>query len=278
MMGTRRNIGSAHIDIIRDGVREGQSVWSALTSTAASAIQAGWDLPEWSSLILDDPRSRLGQQARVERGRPIPPLRVQHRLNAAWAAAEQWLAIRPAARNRDDIHAHIDFVRRWIATTDLPDTWRRVLNAACDAAERYNTLRPALPWRAVAGASGLTQRQVQTAYRQLDDAGLLRLAQRGYPGARRRRASLYTLPTTEAMVSHRSERERPIGLSEEPRVSHRPSTRHRSMGREDAAATAIVPIATLLPVLDATARNGAGAVDPLPLPDNVIPLRPRHQP
>jgi len=89
-----RQPGRAH-DLIRDGVepslpgvRERKAIWGALVGTAMAFRQANpsmqWE--EWYGYLIS-PESRLGQQARLDRGRDIGKARHDRLLKKAWDRA-----------------------------------------------------------------------------------------------------------------------------------------------------------------------------------------------
>lgn len=196
--------GRKRIDIIRDGVTptelraEGQrAVWRALVSTAASAMQDGVTEPHWIAEI-SDPRSRLGGQVAVRRGRPVTAAQQRKTLARAWSAAAKWLENAEPAWTREDVTRRLAEIRDVIAHPDaqLHDTHRAILAHAVDVAMSIGTNRPALPRRRIAEATGLRDREVRTALEQMHDAGLLVAEVRGRPGPdpARRRATCYRLP------------------------------------------------------------------------------------
>ena len=198
---SRRALPGPIIDRIRDGVPAAElrragtgAVWKALVSTAASAQQRGWTQPDWTAL-LDEPQSRLGAQAKVERHKPLPARRYHRTLANAWAAADRWLTERPTW-TRDDILTRIENLRATIADLPLADDDRLIMHAAITIAAKNGTTRPALPWRTLAAETGLTQHRVRTGLARLGELRLLVLERRGYGGAVRRRANLYQLGET----------------------------------------------------------------------------------
>lgn len=207
------------VDLIRDGVskqelrgRGTQAVWNALVRTACSAMQRRWSCDQWATLV-NDPRSHLGRQASINKGRPVD---LNKMLVSAWSKAEQWLANKPPPFTREDAIAHAKYVLAWAAhpNVDLPSTVRTVLVFAAEEGIRYGTTRPALPRRLVAEKAGLGERQVRTALTWLERCDLLILDQRGRPAgadALRRRANLYLLPSQESMNSYQCRETRPVG-------------------------------------------------------------------
>jgi DNA-binding transcriptional ArsR family regulator len=210
------------IDLIRDGAdghdlrdRGERAVWSALVRTACSAVQRGWSVVDWSSLV-SEPHSRLGTQARLKKGGKPRTDRDFHRtLVNAWTAAEKWLHHQPTAFDRGQIADRIRDVRDWAADGDVPlkDADRLVLTHAVEVALRNGTDRPALPRRELCEATGLGERTVRTTLARLADAGLLMLEVRGRSGAdsSRRRASLYRLPDLAARNSYLYRETRSMG-------------------------------------------------------------------
>lgn len=212
-----RNPEGAIVDLIRDGVapvdlreRGSKAVWSALVRTAASVSQRGWTYPEWAALV-DAPTSRLGLQAKVRKGKPVTSRSYEKTLQSAWTAAEKWLTTRPAEITPAEIIARTHELRDLIADPDLDltDDERAVLAYAIDFAEARRTLRPALPRRAVAEATGLSERRARSTLAELDRRGLLPLAKRGRSGLENARASLYRLPAPDAL--HLCRETRPMG-------------------------------------------------------------------
>jgi DNA-binding transcriptional ArsR family regulator len=179
-------------------------VWNALVRTAASASQRQWHYAEWAALV-SEPTSTLGFAARRERGRARSDADYERTLQNVWARAVRWVASRPPPFQPCDIAERVSDVRRVLADTSAPldEQERAVLAFACDTAEQVGTDRPALPRRAVVVATGLGERTVRTVLARLESKGLLHLAEQGRssgPGARRRLANLYKLPTASAIT------------------------------------------------------------------------------
>jgi hypothetical protein len=210
---TTRALPGPIVDLIRDGVPESVlrratcgsdcAVWRALVSTAASARQRGWSAWELAAM-LDDPRNRLGAQAKIERGRPLSARRYQQRLTNAWESAGKWLDGRPAAWSKIDILGHVADVRTFVTDAPMTDAERRVMLHVLDVADKIGTMRPAVPWRGVRDATGLTPRECRDTLESLCGMGLLTLALRGRAAKteRRRTANCYRLPTPDAMTRY----------------------------------------------------------------------------
>lgn len=201
------------MDLIRDGVPPAalkaggdRAVWNALVRTAASACQRGQSRTEWEGLLAES-RSRLGAQARLKRGRTERTARDYHRvLNNAWARAATWLLTAEPALSIQRIRERADTVTAVAADPEapLPDAYRAVLAHAANVARRNGTTRPALPRRAVAEATGLTERTARTTLEALHRDGLLRLEVPGRSSSdpRRQRAGLYQLPAAAALTAY----------------------------------------------------------------------------
>lgn len=274
------------VDVVRDGVpaaalRQSRcggdcAVWRALVSSAASAQQRGWHLWEWQAL-LDDPRSRLGQQAMLERGRPLSPRRYLRRLDAAWQTAEQWIEARPGKWTPEQIAAHIEDVREFVANAPMTTDHRAVMVCACDRAATYGTDRPVLPWRAVSSATGLGPSRTRTVLVHLCQDRLLTLARRGgYRPAGRSRANLYKLPSPEAMTAYLYRETR--SMDEVTRSMDGPQNKstdgHQVYGRKGAMdKITITGSPEALARLLELARSNGVPVAPAELPDNVTPIR-----
>jgi hypothetical protein len=202
----RRALPARTIDLIRDGARPGDSPWSALLSTANSAICCGWSRAEWIAL-LQQARSRLGLQIRIEHDRERPKDRVLRDLLKAWSKAEIFLAENPP-HDRQHFLDQVEEIAAWLQEADLAGLTgpqRVVLAHAVAVARRNGTNRPALPRREIVAATGLGERQVRTALTGLQRRGLLVCEEAGSaagPGARRRRAALYRLPGAEARQAY----------------------------------------------------------------------------
>lgn len=217
------------IDVVRDGLtpaelrgRGDTAVWTALRSTAMSAMQNGYGFPHWCATVLE-PRSKLGAQACVRVGRgdqPRSPKDVQRQLATAWESAAKYVVASPAW-TRDDVLAVVQELRDVLADSvhQLPDAEAAVLLYALDFAAEKGTSRPALPRRAVAAACkprGVGERAARNAQRRLADAGVLRLAVRGRAGVGSAtqtsgKASLYRLPTAAALHAYLCRGTRPVG-------------------------------------------------------------------
>jgi hypothetical protein len=210
----RQSLGQLYLDLIRDGAdvdgcgdEYDRQVWRALVRSAMSAAQCGQELDQWHALVSES-ISRLGQQARRKGGRQDRS-HAEHRklLLDGWTTAEQRIAERPTMTAQDRA-AHIATVRHLCADADakLTDSERAALAAACDLADKFGTIRPALPWRKVMELSGLTERQTKGAMASLQRKGLLVLYRRGTAAdeqhAGRRRANVFHLPTPEAIAAH----------------------------------------------------------------------------
>jgi len=225
----RRALPASAVDLIREGVpdrdlRAGgdRAVWRALVSTAASASQRGWTYAEWNALIAER-QSQLGTQASFQRGRyrGIP----HKTLLKAWTDAERWVASKPLPITAPEAKALAASVRSWGSSgkTGLSVPQQAILLFATEVAERNGTTRPALPRREVMAATGLGERTVRTALRQLEQLGLLRLAVAGRPGgpsSQKRRANLYTLPSGEDITAYLSRETRPVGQGAQTYGTH----------------------------------------------------------
>src|SRR4051794_7471548 len=158
-----------------------------------SAAQCGQELDQWHALVSES-ISRLGQQARRKGGRQDRS-HAEHRklLLDAWTTAEQRIAERPTMSAQDRAE-YIATVRDLCADADaeLTDSERAALAAACDLADKFGTIRPALPWRMVQELAGLTERSTKSVLASLQRKGLLVLYRRGTAAddkhMRRRRA------------------------------------------------------------------------------------------
>jgi hypothetical protein len=213
---TRRiSLGRLYLDLIREGAdvdgcrgdEYDRQVWRALVRSAMSAAQCGQGLDEWMVLVRESV-SRLGQQAKRKGGRQDrSDAERDRRLLDAWTTAERRIAERPTM-TAEDRAAHVAAVRDLCADADakLTETERTALSAACDLADKFDTIRPALPWRMVMELSGLTERQTKGALASLQRKGLLVLYRRGTAAdekhAGRRRANVFYLPTAEAIAAH----------------------------------------------------------------------------
>lgn len=208
------------IDLIRDGTtdqRGHHGIFSAVLSTANSAVQHGHTRTEWMALILDLPLSRLGRQLSVERGKTRPARNVIADLHKAWDKAVVFCDVHPTL-TRDDYTNEIDDVRTWFDhhadTIRLTPAELAVIGHAIDSAERNGSARPTMPRRQVMAATGLTERQVRNALATLDAAGILRCEDRGQPGgprAKGRRAACYRLPTADVRAALVPPKSRDVG-------------------------------------------------------------------
>jgi hypothetical protein len=277
------------IDVIRDGVPPAAlkrsrcggdcAVFRALVSTAASAQLRGWDLWEWEALLSDDPRSQLGRQARIENMRPLNDRRYRKRLQAAWEAAEQWLADRPDRWTSEQIAAHIADVRQFVADAPMTEDERAVMVCACDFAAKYGTDRPAMPWRAVRTETGLGPSRTRTILAQLCEIDLLTLARHGgYRSGGRSKANLYKLPSPAAMTSYLYRVTR--SMDDVPRSMDDPQSKimdgAQIYGRGDGMdkITITGSAEALAQLLELARTNGVPvAPERSELPDNVTPIR-----
>jgi hypothetical protein len=176
----RQSLGRLYLDLIRDGAdvdgchgdEYDRQVWRALVRSAMSAAQCGQELDQWHALVSES-ISTLGQQARRKGGRQDRS-HAEHRklLLDAWTTAEQRIAERPTMTAQDRA-AHIATVRHLCADAKLTDSERAALGAACDLADKFGTIRPALPWRRVQELAGLTERSTKSALASLQLKGLL---------------------------------------------------------------------------------------------------------
>lgn len=193
------------IDLIRDGVpsralreRGGAAVWGALVSTAMSAHQRGWGFPEWAA-VVSEPRSVLGRQARLDRGRrDIGPRRYERTLNRAWEAAERAITESPA-QSADDVRQAASEALTALnmlpdAAWSLPPRDRLVLRWVMEESARRGMTRPATPARAVEAATGVPRAEVSRALGRLRAEGWIELHSRGRRGeGGSGRASLHTI-------------------------------------------------------------------------------------
>ena len=212
-MSGRQSLGRLYLDLIRDGVNvdgcdadeHDRQVHRALVRSAMSAAQCGQQFDEWMVLVRES-ISRLGQQAKRKGGRQD---RSDRELNLllldAWTTAEERITERPTMTAQDRAE-RITSVRQFCADADtkMTDTERAVLAAACDLAEQYGTIRPALPWRRLRELSGLGERATKSGLASLRAKGLLVLHRRGSAAGdpRRRRASVFHLPSAEVLAAH----------------------------------------------------------------------------
>ncbi|MGY1985449.1 replication/maintenance protein RepL [Blastococcus sp. SYSU DS0669] len=213
--GPERALDGPYIDLIRDGVTGLDNatgsdydtpVFNALVKVAMSMCQRGHDFATYH-LRLTESVSKLGHQARRSRGRKDRSrAETNALLSKAWTTAEGVVAERPALTSGGRA-AFIATVRAHVADAalDVTDSQRAVLAYACDSAEAHdNTLRPVMPLRAVAEATGLSIKTVRLALAALSEADLLPRARRGRSGAdpSRWKASLYRLPTSVTLRAH----------------------------------------------------------------------------
>lgn len=191
-LNVNRALPGAMIDLIRDGVpprdlaaRGDRAVWTALVKTAASASLRGHDQWEWVDL-LQQPKSRLGAQARLQKDRRVrSPLALATYLDEAWETATAWASEQPSQRTwRVDL-LNAENLRDLLAdpATPIADDERAVLAFAASESLRRESVTPILARRQVATGTGLTERRARTVLDRLTDAGVLRVAQRGRPGA-----------------------------------------------------------------------------------------------
>jgi hypothetical protein len=215
------------VDRLRDGVpaaelisRGDNAVYRALISSAASAVQRGWDCWEWQELVLE-PKNVLAQQARLKKGRrPRSNVEMTAYLDKVWEKATAWASEAPTAWSRDEAAAEVE--RRISALTAVleepecgllgPD--RRILAYACERAAQLGTTRVALPKLATAAAAGLGEKSTKNSLNRLHQAGLLVLVEQGRPGgpsSRKRKANLYELADAERAASYLYRGTRSVG-------------------------------------------------------------------
>lgn len=221
-----RALPSWAVDLAHDGLgsaalrgRGDRAVWAALRRVAMSAQIRGWPESEWTAYVLASSR-KLGQQARIRRGKPRPDADLHKQLRVAWKSAAAYLELRPdvmaaaevAGRGADRARCVLLAVAD--PDTRLTDPERAVLAHAASEIQRLQRegkqvdLAP-LPRRTVAERTGLSERVARTAISDLTERGLLELAvrgRRGAPGALRpdgrpqAQASLYRLPATDTLA------------------------------------------------------------------------------
>ncbi|MGV8910461.1 MAG: hypothetical protein ACOH1Y_15880 [Propionicimonas sp.] len=214
------------MDLARDGVAPAAlkaggdgAVWHALVSTATSAQIRGQGFMDWEGLVTS-PQSRLGTQMRLKDGdRALSPKAVATKLTDAWDAAWVWRSERPAAWSAEEVreqaerrcHAMTDVVAD--ADADLIDGDRAVLAYAIEQTRTRGMLQVTLPWRDVQQATGLGEKATKNGLERLTSRGLLVLVRRGRSSGQdgKRRASLYGLPTTDALALPMSRGTRPMG-------------------------------------------------------------------
>jgi hypothetical protein len=281
-----RALPAPTVDLIRDGAPARDlramgdaAVRRALLSTAASAMQCGWTDIDWETLIMEA-RSRLGAQVRTARDgrRDRPERQVRRMLADAWDRATEYVSETPAW-DRDTMRAEAEAraaVARGLAAdpdTDLTTAMRAVLAYAAGQAEARGLHRLALPWRAVADATGLGQRATQTALRRLTAAGYLRCEDRGRGGTdpAHRRAALYRLLPDGAQTYGTPT----LTAATQQEDMTMPTTPTTSTDHEHVTLTGTpAAVADLIERLRAAGAVGAdGQVDPERLA-TVLPLRP----
>lgn len=203
------------IDLIRDGAASSalsesgdRAVWSALVRTASSAKQRGWSDIEWESLILDDPRSQLGNQVRVKNGRkPRTAQQITSTVKDAWDRGCEWVSQQPAAWSSEESREQALERARVITSligdgsNGLTEVQRSVLNAAAQMSTTTGYLRLALSRRELMARTELGLTALRTALRHLGEIGLLRVVEPGRPAGPngKRRANLYELADQEAV-------------------------------------------------------------------------------
>lgn len=202
------SIPGRYVDLARYGVADSdlrkngdRAVYNALVRVAMSAANAGWDYGQFAVFIAD-PRSNLGQQARMRHGKPVETSRYERMLRAAWTKGAERVQDNPRI-SKLDIDEQVRDLRLALedADTDLDHAERAVLDHACDIATKIGTLTPAMPWRAVKDATGLGERAAKSAIARLERRGLLRVASRGRRGVSSGKATCYHLP----LAAHLSE-------------------------------------------------------------------------
>jgi hypothetical protein len=203
------NLPARYVDLARYGVTDSdlrragdRAVYNALVRVAMSAVNADWDYGRFAVFIAE-PRSNLGQQARLRHGKPVESVRYERMLRAAWTRAAERVEGSQKISKLDVDERVRDL--RWLiedADTDLNDAERAVLGHACDIAAKIGTLTPAMPWRAVKEATGLGEKSTKNTLARLTERGLLRVASLGKRGAGSKVATCYHLPLPE----HVSER------------------------------------------------------------------------
>lgn len=211
------------IDVIRDGVPSAdlrasgsRAVWRALVSTAMSAQVRGHDSGEWECLVLE-PASRLGGQVRLkDRHKARTDKDVAKMLTDAWDRAWEYRTENPTW-DRDQVQAEAAERAAAVlaavadADADLSDRERAVLTYAAQQTQERGMLRVALPWRAVMAATNLTEKVAKRTLADLQQRGLLHLDVRGYAGATKRKANLYSLPAPDALSPYLCRGTRPMG-------------------------------------------------------------------
>ena len=313
-MTGRRNLPGPIIDRIREGVprkvlRRARcggdcAIWEALVATAMSAIQRGWPFSDWMAL-LDDPRSRLGSQAKIKgKGYAVLPIRSYlHRLESAWARATERITEHPAADYFAGVQDRIAEARAWVDEAPFIADHRVLMIDACGQAAKLGTWQPALPWRRTSERTGLNGRRIRDGYSELCEDGALTLVARGRPGKGRSsgKANIYRLPDEDArtlilcgLEPHPVSGERPkehdlgeprpkeqdqmapFGTMEQDPAAPRPKEHDLREEDEtmvdDTRVRLTVEGATLERVLAALQREGL-AVSAADLPDNVVPIR-----
>lgn len=204
---SRRALPGRIVDLIRDGAPDDAirsrghdpAVWSALVSSAMSAANRGWTAPDFVALVLD-PRSRLGAQSSLKKGKTRGRAQTAKLVHKAWESAEQNIQRSPAWTTsglREAAHERQLQSAQRLAQEHLTRAEELVMRHVAQRLAETDSLQRAIARQDFIDGTGLGKTAVETAQRRLMSRGLLVQVEKGAPGgpkAGRRRAHVWALP------------------------------------------------------------------------------------
>lgn len=210
----RRALSGRIIDLIRDGAPidaikshgHDPAVWSALVSSAMSAVNRGWSAPDFVTLVLE-PKSHLGSQASLKKGKNRGRAQTTRLVYDAWDRAQENVKSSPAwtagdlhqrAQERQARSAHA------LKQVGLTEAEQLVMRHVARRLSEAGSLQRAISRQDFIDETGLGKTALETAQRRLMTRGLLVQIERGAPSgpkAGKRRAHVWALPDGQASTS-----------------------------------------------------------------------------
>ncbi len=204
-------LSARYIDLMTDGVppaelrgRGDKAVDNALMMTALSAVGIGMGEQDWLSLVLDS-RRKLGQQAKVTKGRERTRVEYSQYLTRVWMRATEQgrpVALRDRERYREEARRVVaqwdEFLPRLLVESDWVDA--HIIAALLDRIAEVESPRVAFARRDLQEVTGVPERQLRTRLAALEKQGVVRLEVRGRSGgprAQKRMANVYSLSAPE---------------------------------------------------------------------------------
>lgn len=210
-----RMLSQSVVNLIRDGLPPGDlsgpSVRSAMARACLAGVNAGFDLPDMLGLLIEPPvMSRHGglfcQFARTveaagskkRAGRTLTTEESFARIRRIYARAAKFASENPLPDEEERRAKAAEVTAMVKRTTNLlaaPEPVKLILQLAVAEAERRGTTRVTLPRRAVAKATGLSEKAVRIHVEGVLETGLAVRVSRGHAAKSKdeRLAAIYEL-------------------------------------------------------------------------------------